>query len=160
MDGSHTPTGKPSPGLARPRARRSRLRLAFTTLVASVLLLGAACSVGGAGTGSSPEPGAMGVRGSSLPSGFPIDLPGGGTVRTVRSNEQGVAVLVDYPSGFDDIVAFFEDWMASNIDGLDSTIESASPRQVSWGMRDGEAIYLIRIVEGADGSVQVVVNLS
>ena len=106
------------------------------------------------------DDGSVVIGGGELPAGFPIDIPGGGEVQVVTETDEGTAVLIAYSSGFDDIVASLQNWIDSNIAEVDSTIESSSPPSISWAMQHDGAAYIIRVVEGADGTVQVAVNVA
>lgn len=106
------------------------------------------------------DDGSVVLGGGDLPDGFPISVPDGGNVQSVLQSDEGTGVSISYSSDFDEVKGFFQDWIDSNIDEVDSTIESSSPPSISWAMRDGDLIYFIRVMDAGDGTVQVALNVA
>lgn len=60
------------------------------------------------------DEGSITIGGGELPDDFPIPLPDGYQVTSVLSADGTTAVSLAYPEGgFDEIVAFFDDWTSS-----------------------------------------------
>jgi len=89
------------------------------------------------------EDGAVTIGGGEIPDGFAIPAPDGYKVTSVFENDESAAVSLAYGGGdFDAIVAFYDDWTASqssewsksssSITGEDGSIDSAN-----WSSAEG-----------------------
>lgn len=96
--------------------------------------------------------GSFTVGGGDLPSDFPVAVPDGGEVMSVFESEGDVGTALSYDAGrYDELVAFYENWVA----GADmaelqtSTAEYEGLRSVQWF--SPVAGTFISVAEGPDG---------
>lgn len=96
--------------------------------------------------------GSFTVGGGEIPSGFPVPVPDGGEVMSVFESEGDVGAAVQYDAGrYDELVAFYEDWVAgADMDELQtSSAEYEGLRSVQWF--SAVAGTFISVAEGPDG---------
>ena len=79
------------------------------------------------------------IGGGEVPDGFPIGVADGGNVTSVFETSDGASVTLEYPVGeYENLVAFYESWIASSGLEVFNKLEVDSPPTTSWALRDGE----------------------
>jgi hypothetical protein len=79
--------------------------------------------------------GSFTVGGGEIPSDFPVPVPDGGEVMSIFESEGDIGAAVSYDAGsYDELVAFYEDWVAgADLPELQtSTAEYEGARSVQW----------------------------
>ena len=69
-------------------------------------------------------------------------------------------VSLTYTTGYDDVAGFYQSWVSSS--GFEETykLESSDPRQINWGLTDGDLVYGITVAEGSSEGTPVILIVS
>ena len=98
--------------------------------------------------------GSVVIGGGDVPSGFPIDVPGGGEVQAVLQAEGNTTVSLLYDTAdFDTIAAFYESWVGSSGADVQNKFESSNPLSVAWTLEKGSDTYTISISEAGEQTI-------
>lgn len=98
------------------------------------------------------DEGSFTLGGGEVPDGFPVDVPSGGEIVASGDSDEVTTLAMDYPGAdYDDIEAFYEDWVASS--GMEQVqdIQVSDPRGRGWTLQDDEDVYTISINDEGDG---------
>ena len=100
------------------------------------------------------------IGGGELPEGFPIDVMAGGSVEAVFEQLSGDTVSLTYTTGYDDMAGFYQNWVSKS--GFEETykLESSDPKQINWGLADGNLFYGITVAEDLSGGATVILIVS
>lgn len=88
------------------------------------------------------------IGGGDMPDGFLIPAPAGGDVTSVFEAEDGTSVSLMYSGAdFDDVAAFYEEWVDGSGLEVFNKLEISNPKSVAWSLRDGDAEHNVSITE-------------
>jgi hypothetical protein len=97
------------------------------------------------------DEGSFTIGGGEIPDGFPIDVPVGGDVVALGDTEEATSLAMEFVGAdYDDIAAFYEEWVANS--GMEPVqdVQVSDPRGRAWTLQDGSDIYTISINEAGD----------
>ncbi|MEN8041408.1 MAG: hypothetical protein ABFR95_07885 [Actinomycetota bacterium] len=95
--------------------------------------------------------GALVIGGGEIPDGFPIPVPDGGDVTSSIAQGNSYGVIINFPeSAYDELVSFYEAWVADqSVEDL-FTNSFESPRSTAWGGTIGEADFAVNVIDASD----------
>jgi hypothetical protein len=98
--------------------------------------------------------GSISIGGGDVPSGFPIDIPGGGEVQAVLQAEGNTTVSLIFDSAdFETISAFYESWVDGSGADVQNKFETSNPPSVAWTLEKGSDTYTISISEAGPQTI-------
>ena len=107
------------------------------------------------------EDGSFTIGGGEIPADWPVAVPSGGNVLAVAVGDSGDGSLsMEFPNAnYDDMVSFYDDWVAGSGLELMQRTEVQDPAGHAWTIQDGESVYTISVndVEDYVGLVIIVV---
>jgi hypothetical protein len=97
------------------------------------------------------DEGSVTVGGGEIPDGFPIDVPSGGNIVASADADESASLVMEFEGAdYDDIVGFYEDWIAGS--GMDQVqdVQVSDPKGRAWTLQSGSDIYTIGINDAED----------
>lgn len=104
------------------------------------------------------DEGSATIGGGEIPDEFPVDVPDGGQVLGVFQSGNDMTLSMTYDGGdIDDVIGFFDNWIAGSSLEVANKIEVTNPRAVTWTLTVGDGGYTISVAEGGGDDVGVTI---